>query len=49
MLEIDLTKTTTWANAIDHLRALSFNGYDNAYFIDENGDKVFIEVKLKKA
>lgn len=49
MLEIDLNKTTTWANAIDHLRALSFNGYDNAYFIDENGDKVFIEVKLKKA
>jgi methionyl-tRNA formyltransferase len=49
MLEIKLDERISWAHAIDHLRALSFNGYDNAYFIDEEGNKVYIEVKLKKA
>ena len=46
LCEIDLQKNITWGEAIDRLRALSFNGYKNAYFIDEHGTKIFIDISL---
>lgn len=49
LLKIDLNRTGTFAELIDLLRALSFEGYDNAYFIDNEGEKIFISVNLKKA
>lgn len=46
LCEIDLQQNITWREAIDRLRALSFNGYKNAYFIDEHGKKIFIDISL---
>ena len=48
LCRIDLNKRATYKEVIDYLRAFSFDGYDNAYFIDEEGNKVYIEVRLKK-
>lgn len=45
---IDTNKKLTMREAIDYLRALTFEGYDNAYFVSENGKKVFVSVKLRE-
>lgn len=45
---IDLNEKVTMKEAIDRLRALSFSGYDNAFFHDSYGNKVYISVNLKK-
>lgn len=47
LCEIDLNKTVTFRQAIDYLRAMSFEGYKNAYFYDESGKKVFVEINLE--
>lgn len=46
LCKIDLNKKATYGEVIDHLRAMTFKGYRNAFFITETGEKVYIEVKL---
>lgn len=47
LCEVDLDKTVTYREAIDYLRAMTFNGYNNAYFYDQYGNKIYIEIRLK--
>lgn len=47
LTQLDLKSEMKLSDAINLLRALTFDGYDNAYFIDENGNKVFINITLK--
>jgi len=47
LCELDLNETVTWKDAIDRLRALSFPGYQNAWFRDEKGNKVFVDIRLE--
>lgn len=44
---INLHKSTTFREAIDYFRAMTFAGYKNAYFYDESGKKIFVEIKLE--
>ena len=44
---IDLEKTMTLKEAIDYLRAMTFTGYKNAFFYDERGNKVYVEINLE--
>lgn len=46
--KIDLDKETTFREAIDYFRAMTFKGYNNAHFIDKDGNKVYVEMKLTK-
>jgi methionyl-tRNA formyltransferase len=46
--EIDLHKQSTYIDVIDHLRALSHGEFKNAYFIDDNGDKIYLRLSLEK-
>ena len=48
LCKIDLTEKLTMQKAIDKLRALSHNGYRNAFFVDEYGNKVSLELKLNR-
>lgn len=48
MLEIDLDKVVTYREAIDFLRAMTFPRYNNAYFLDKEGNKVYVQITLKK-
>lgn len=48
LCKINLDKILTMQEAIDYLRALSHKPYKNAYFIDKNGDKIFVSLKLQK-
>ncbi|SEK39632.1 dTDP-4-amino-4,6-dideoxyglucose formyltransferase [Halomonas daqiaonensis] len=47
LCEIDLDRKVSLREAIDFFRAMSFEGYDNAYFYDEDGRKVFVSLSLK--
>jgi methionyl-tRNA formyltransferase len=49
LCEIDLNESGTWGDHIDRLRALSHNGYRNAYFFDEKGKRVYINIQLTPA
>lgn len=46
LCKLDLSEVMTLGDSIDLLRALSFEKYNNAYFIDSKGRKVFISLKL---
>ncbi|MGP1480555.1 MAG: dTDP-4-amino-4,6-dideoxyglucose formyltransferase [Hoylesella enoeca] len=46
LCEIDLEERLTWREAIDRLRALSFAGYKNAFFYEENGRRIFVDISL---
>ena len=48
LCKIDLNEQTTFGDAIDKLRALSHDAYKNAYFVDAEGNKIFIKVELTK-
>lgn len=48
LCNLDLNENMTLGNAIDKLRALSHGAYNNAYFIDEEGNKVFVKIELTK-
>lgn len=48
LCKIELDQVTTYKEVIDKLRALTFNGYKNAYFIDELGKKVYISISLEE-
>lgn len=47
LCEIDLDKSVTFREAIDYFRATSFAGHKNAYFYDDYGRKIFIEIKME--
>ena len=46
---LDLDKTGTFSDFYDLLRALTFPPYKNAYFIDENGEKIYISLNISKS
>lgn len=46
---LDMTESMTMAEAINRLRALTHGEYDNAYFIDEKGRKIYVKVSLHPA
>ena len=46
--EIDLSKTATYGEVIDFLRAMTHAPYNNAYFLDEDGKRIYIGVTMKK-
>lgn len=48
LCEIDLTKEGTFGEFIDILRATTFEKYNNAYFIDDEGSKIYVSIKLEK-
>jgi len=48
LCELDLNKIDSYKNTINILRALSHGDYNNAYFYDENGDKIFVKIQLIK-
>lgn len=48
LCKIDLEQQLSMEEAIDYLRAVSFPGYNNAYFFDKEGNKIYLELKLSK-
>lgn len=46
---LDLNSVGTLGDSIDLLRALSHGDFDNAYFFDSAGNKVFVKICLKRA
>ena len=46
LCEIDLNQICTYGEAIDRLRAMTFEGYHNAFFITEENRKVYVQLKL---
>ena len=46
--KIDLKKEYKAKDLINLLRGLTYPPYKNAYFIDENGEKIYIDIKLYK-
>lgn len=47
LCRIDLNKEGTFGEFLDLLRATTFKKYDNAYFIGENGEKIYLHVEMK--
>lgn len=43
---INLDSVDSFKGFIDRVRALTFPPYKNAYFLDENGRKVFVDIVL---
>lgn len=48
LCKLDLNKRISMEEAIDKLRALSHGAYRNAYFIDKEGNKIFVKIELSK-
>lgn len=48
LCKINMDKKATYGEVIDYLRAMSFDGYDNAYFINDQGEKVYVKLLLNK-
>lgn len=48
LCQLDLDEKITLGDAINKLRALSHGAYKNAYFIDEDGNKIYVKVELSK-
>lgn len=46
--QIDLDQEVTFREAIDYLRAMTYEGYDNAYFYDSEGRKIYLSISLKR-
>ena len=46
---LDLNKVATFEEFIDHLRAVSHGKYRNAYFYDNDGNKIYIKIELEYA
>lgn len=46
--KLDLNEKATYREVIDRLRALTFSPYENAYFYDEDGNKIYVGITLKK-
>lgn len=48
LCRIDRDEPATYGAVIDRLRALTHAPYENAYFIDDDGKKVYIGITLRK-
>jgi methionyl-tRNA formyltransferase len=48
MCKIDLNQQVTMKQAIDFLRAMTHPPYKNCYFVDKNGEKVYVSIDLNK-
>lgn len=46
LCEIDLNEETTFKEFYNKMRALTHGNYKNAYFINEDGDKVFLSLSF---
>ena len=47
LLEIDLNTPTTYGKAINYLRAMTHGDYNNAFFIDKKGKKIYVKLVLE--
>jgi methionyl-tRNA formyltransferase len=47
MCELHLEEATTWREAIDRLRALTYPPYQNAYF-EVNGEKYYVDIDITR-
>lgn len=47
LCKIDLSKKATYGEVIDHLRAVTFKGYRNAFFETPSGEKIYITIVLE--
>ena len=48
LCKLDLNSVDTLQNHLNKLRALTHGAYKNAYFLDEEGNKVYVKVVLEK-
>ena len=48
LCHLNLNDVGTMAEHIDLLRALTHGNYANAFFIDKNGEKIFVKIELFK-
>lgn len=48
LCHLDLSQKGTFADFLNILRATTFEPYNNAYFYDNQGNKIFVSVNLKK-
>jgi methionyl-tRNA formyltransferase len=48
ILELKMNEKKKVGDTINMLRALSHTGYNNSYFIDDSGRKIYVELKLKR-
>ena len=48
LLEFDLNEEGRFIDFYNRLRALSHSGYKNAYFLDENNEEVYLEIKIAR-
>lgn len=48
LCKIDLGRAATYGEVIDFLRATTFDAYDNAYFLDQDGNRVYVSISLKR-
>lgn len=48
LCQIDMEETGTFREHIDRLRALTHGQYENAYFIDEEGNKIYLKLELRR-
>ncbi|MBR4656579.1 MAG: dTDP-4-amino-4,6-dideoxyglucose formyltransferase [Oscillospiraceae bacterium] len=46
--EIDPNKPATYGEVLDFLRAMTHAPYKNAYYLDQDGKKVFVRIVLEK-
>lgn len=49
LCKLNLNSTGTLQEHINLLRALTHKPYSNGWFLDENGDKIFVSVDFKKS
>lgn len=48
LCQIDMDEISTFHTFYNRLRATTFSGYDNAYFIDKDGAKVYLSIQIKR-
>ena len=46
--EIPLDRSATYGEVIDYLRAMTHAPYKNAYYLDEDGKKIYVRIELEK-
>lgn len=46
--EIDMERPATYGEVISYLRAMTFPGFQNAFFRDDKGSKIYITIQLHR-
>jgi hypothetical protein len=46
--KLDLQNVDTLENHINLLRSLTHDNYNNGYFVDGDGNKIYLKLKLEK-